>query len=439
MARSRASLGLVALALVVGATTALGPGGDRALAQQVLPCDFGSNGDYSGSYAKVSKPGPHEIGEQQIVELESKRDGVTIQMGLIRPEVPVGTKMPVIVGASPYYHPLQNMDLRACRPFLTENYVAHGYAVALLAIRGTADSGGCMNLMGPDERADLDQAVTWLGRQPWSNGSVGMVGLSYDGATQWEVASFGNRYLKTIVPVSGVPDVFELMYGGGRVDWRGPGALNGIYYLESAGFYAPGRSPEHTAEVTACPEYATGMAASMHSGATGEPDPFGYWAGRRYRDEIVKRYRGSIYLVQGLQDWNVNPGQQFPWIWEFERRGVYVKYLLGQWGHAWPYSNGNRMDWADILLRWLDRWLKDDEGAALGPRVQVQDAAGRWRNASRWPAGDEVTFHLNPDGDLSRQPARATATELVATDPFHTQGGCENNMPTENLACAPGT
>ncbi|MGH2735961.1 MAG: CocE/NonD family hydrolase C-terminal non-catalytic domain-containing protein, partial [Actinomycetota bacterium] len=92
-----------------------------------------------------------------------------------------------------------------------------------------------------------------------------------------------------------------------------------------------------------------------------------------------------------------------------------------------------------ILLRWFDRWLKDDEGAPLGPRVQVQDDTGRWRNASRWPAGDEVTFHLNPDGDLSRKPTRATATELVATDPFHTQGGYENNMPTENLACAPGT
>lgn len=428
---------VLAAALFAGALTVVP--GQVGRAQQLLPCDFGSQGDYSGSYAKVSKEGPYEIAEQEIVELESEVDGATIQMGVIRPVVPPGTHVPVIVDASPYYHPLQVMDLRACRPFLTENYVSHGYAVALVAIRGTADSGGCMNMMGPEERADLDQAITHLGTRPWSNGAVGMIGLSYDGATQWEVASFGNPYLKTIVPLSGVPDLFELLYGGGRVDWRGPVVLNGIYYAESVGFYAPGRSPQHTAEVTACPEYAEGTSASTYSGITGELDPHGYWAARRYRDEIVKNYRGSVYLVQGLQDWNVNPGQQFPWIWELEKRGVHVKYLLGQWGHSWPYGGGNRMDWADDLLRWFDRWLKGDESAPLGPKVEVQDNAGEWRRAAQWPSGRKVTFFLDPDNALSRRSAGETQQETVGPDPFHMQGGIENNMTTENLACVPGT
>ncbi|HWL65024.1 MAG TPA: CocE/NonD family hydrolase, partial [Actinomycetota bacterium] len=75
----------------------------------------------------------------------------------------------MIVQASSFFHPLQTMDLRACEPFLTENFIPHGYAVAFLAIRGTADSGGCMNLMGSGERADIDQAITWLGDQGWSN------------------------------------------------------------------------------------------------------------------------------------------------------------------------------------------------------------------------------------------------------------------------------
>ena len=146
---------------------------------------------------------------------------------MVRPEVPAGVKVPVIVDASVYFHPLQTLDFRACRPFLTENYVPQGYAVALIAVRGTADRGGCMNLMGSGERFDLDQAITWLGTQPWSTGSVGMIGKSYDGATQWMVAPFGNKYLKTIVPVSGVPDLYELMHGGRHVDWRGPGILEG--------------------------------------------------------------------------------------------------------------------------------------------------------------------------------------------------------------------
>ncbi|MGH2756847.1 MAG: CocE/NonD family hydrolase, partial [Actinomycetota bacterium] len=391
-------------------------------AQQMLPCDFGSSGDYSGDYAKVSEKGQYKIGEQKVVEIASKVDGVTIQMGIIRPKVPRGTKVPVIVQSSPYFHPLQTMDLRACEPFLTENYIEHGYAVAFLPVRGTADSGGCMNLMGPGERADIDQAITWLGTRKWSNGSVGMIGLSYDGATQWEAASFGNPHLKTIVPISGVPDVYELLFGGGRVDWRGPAILNDIYYLESVGFYAPGRSPQHTVEVTACPEYATGTAASIYSGTVGGLDPFGYWKERRYRDEIVKRYRGSIYLIQGLQDWNVNPGQQFPWIWELERRGLYVKYMLGQWGHARPDSNGDRMDWADILLDWFDRWLKGRD-VDLGPRVEVQDNTDKWRTAATWPGGRATTLFFDPEGALSTTSAKETASEMVGADPFHMQWG----------------
>jgi predicted acyl esterase len=360
-------------------------------------------------------------------------------MAVIRPKVPADAKVPVIVQASVYFHALQTMDMRACEPFLTENYIQHGYAVAFLAVRGTADSGGCMNLMGPEERGDIDQAITWLGRADWSNGSVGMVGLSYDGATQWEAASFRNPYLKTIVPISGVPDIYELLYGRGRIDWRGPAVLNDIYYAESAVFYAPGRSPQHTAEVLACPEYATGNAASLYSSTVGGVDPFGYWAERRYRKAIGKRYDGSVFLVQGLQDWNVNPGQQFPWVWKLDRNGLDVKYMLGQWGHAWPHSGGDRMDWADILKAWFDRYLKDDRSARFGPRVQVQDDTGKWRNASRWPDGRSLRFFLNPEHALEQERSKETASETIATDPFHMQGGYTTSAPQENAACAPST
>lgn len=418
------------ITMILGTIPFVSPG---ALAQQMTPCDFQSQGDYSGSYAKVSNKGPYEIAEQEIVTIESDIDGAAIQIGLVRPVVADGTKVPVIAAPSVYYHPLQSMDLRACRPFFTENFVPHGYAIAFLPVRGTADSGGCMEMMGPKERGDIDQAITWLAKQPWSTGSIGMIGKSYDGAAQWEAAAFGNPHLKTIVPVSGVPDLFELLYGDGIVDWRGPAVLNGIYYLESIGFYAPGRSPEHTVEVTACPTYAEGTAASLYSGATGELDPLGYWAERRYIDDILENYRGSVYLVQGMQDWNVNPAQQFPWIWDLEKKGVYVKYLLGQWGHSWPYDGGSRRDWADVLLNWWDRWLKDDKKADLGPRVQVEDHTGLWRDAKAWPRGKNVTFQLNPGHAMSEAISSEGATEMVGVDPFHTQLGYDSSMPPDGM------
>lgn len=402
-----------------------------AVGQQIEPCDLGAMGDYSG-YTPVSEPGPYAIGEQEIVTLDSELDGATIQMGIIRPVVPAGVTVPVIATAGPYYHALQTLDLRACVTFLTENYVPHGYAVAVIAVRGTGDSGGCMNLMGPGERADLNQAITWLGTQPWSSGSVGMTGLSYDGATQWEAASFGNPYLKTIVPVEGVPDLFELMYRRGTIDWRGPAVLNGIYYAQSIASYAPGRSPQHTLEVVACPEYVTGLAAGAFSALTGQLDPYGFWAERRYRDAILDNYRGSVYIAQGLQDWNVDPGLQYPWIWELEARGVTVKHVLGQWGHTWPYNAG-RDDWADVLLAWFDRWLKGDLTVDTGPKYEIEDADGRWRAADAWPDGAPVRFWLNEAKQLSETPSAEGAAGGLFIDPFHTQLGYYTDMPPAPL------
>jgi predicted acyl esterase len=416
--------------LAVSATAVTGP---PAGAQQATPC-AGS----TGSFSKVTRPPVYEPGPPEIVELRSSLDGVTIQFGLIRPRVPDGLRVPVVVNASPYYHPLGSMNWWTCSSVrrIAENFVPQGYAVVALPIRGTSDSGGCMNMFGPGERADLDQVVTWLGTQPWSNGSVAMGGLSYDGSTPWMVAATGNPHLKTIYPAEGVPNIFNLLFGGGTTDWRGPAILNDIYYAQSAAFYLPGRSPQHTAEVFACPEYATGTAASIYSGLTGELDPLGYWAARDYLDKIEANYRGSVFMLQGLQDWNVNPGQQYPWINELEKKGVYVKHLLGQWGHSWPDTGPTatrRADFADMLLTWFDFWLKCDDVRVgpplqcgespvdLGPRVLVQDNQMGWREEAAWPPAEPSSaLFLAPDGRLVDQPSQTSGSATLAPDPDHT-------------------
>jgi predicted acyl esterase len=395
-----------------------------ANAQQVTPCD-GETDPYS-----TVAPGPYRELPPKVVYLKSHHGGVSIQLGILRPKVPAGMKVPVIVDASPYFHPLQSMDWPRCpRIKHLAQYVSHGFAVAALPVRGTGDSGGCMNFMGPGERADLNQAVTWLGRRSWSNGAVGMTGRSYDGSTPWEVAAMGNPHLKTIVPSEGVNNLFDLLFGGGTPDWRGPNIINTIYYLESGVFYAPGRRPQNTEGVWACPEYAVGNLASDYSAQTGELDPFGYWKARDYRGKVERSYKGSIFLLQGLQDWNVNPGLQFPWVNELDRSGLYVKYLLGQWNHAWPDDGPpktRRTDFARILLNWFDYWLKGDHSAPLGPKVQVQDDRMQWRDASRWPPrGDEVTLWLTPGGRLSKTEPGGSGSVTVAADPAHTEDPAE--------------
>ena len=141
-------------------------------------------------------------------------------------------RVPVIADVGPYY---DDGDVSAVTPadrlgrFLIENYVPHGYAVAQVSVFGTGESNHCMDLMGTDEQRGIDAAVTWLGSQPWSNGRVGIIGKSYDGSTPWQAATFGNPYLATIVPMSGLIGVHELMWRNGSMEARGMIMHNGVY------------------------------------------------------------------------------------------------------------------------------------------------------------------------------------------------------------------
>jgi predicted acyl esterase len=305
--------------------------------------------------------------------------------------------------------------------------------VAAVSVRGTGDSGGCMDLMGVKEIADLDQAVTWLGQQEWSNGNVGMIGLSYDGSTPWSVAATGNPHLKTIVPISGVPDVYGLMFRNGSAEERGPFLLNALYYAFFLRVYIPGGAEvpvyaiENTAEGAVCPESWVGLGAAAYSGATGARDPTGWWAERNRKPQVDENYQGSILSVQGMQDWNVDPHMVVPWVDELNRTGIPTKQLLGQWGHAYPDSYCSnvahslnptcRWDWAEILLHWFDRWLYENPTIDTGPAVQVQDNQYRWRNEETYPPRDADWTHYNlaPNERLKLDAADYGEVLLTAT------------------------
>ena len=140
--------------------------------------------------------------------------------------------VPVIAEIGPYY---DDGDVDALTPadrlgkMLIQNYVPHGYGVAQVSVFGTGESNHCMDLMGTDEQRGIDAAVTWLGTQSWSNGKVGIIGKSYDGSTPWQAATFGNPYLATIVPMSGLIGVHELMWRNGSMEARGMIMHNGVY------------------------------------------------------------------------------------------------------------------------------------------------------------------------------------------------------------------
>src|SRR3712207_9045534 len=83
-------------------------------------------------------------------------------------------------------------------------------------LRGTGFSGGCIDYLGPRDGADLKHVIEWLGRQPWSNGRVGLTGVSYVGSTPILAAAQKPHALKTIVPIARWPPVYDSPFQDGR-------------------------------------------------------------------------------------------------------------------------------------------------------------------------------------------------------------------------------
>ncbi len=361
------------------------PGAEEAVPQGTY--------DFTGPYSRVLVQGALDILPPVRIDVPSELDGANIEMALWLPDG--DGPFPVMLFSSPYFYAPQAGGRTVDQPGgavqnLIEQLVPHGYAFATHAVRGTAGSDGCNDLMGPQETADIDQAVTWLGTQEWSNGNVAMTGVSYDGSTPWGVASLGNPHLKTIIPISGVPDMHGLMYRNGSSEMRGPALLNALYI-------AGGVSSADRTDIPGrliCPDAYQGLALSGVAATTGY-DPTGWWQERNRKAGVEANYEGSVFSVQGLQDWNVDPSQVVPWVDELEKQGIKTKQLLGQWGHAWPDGIGNdgvraemyRADHNEILLRWLESELKG-LNVSTGPAVQVMDDLGRWRNEAHFPPRD---------------------------------------------------
>ena len=371
------------------------------------------------------------------------------------PDVIEECKVPVIAEIGPYYN---DGDVDALTPanrlgrFLIENYVPHGYAVAQVSVFGTGNSNHCMDLMGTDEQRGIDAAVTWLGSQDWSNGKVGIIGKSYDGSTPWQAATFGNEYLATIVPMSGLIGVHELMWRNGSMEARGMIMHNGVY----GSFGVDGDADDVQ---NACEGYFEGYVNGPAAYLSGGMVDFAgntYWTERSFLDRVLSNYNGSVYIIQGMQDWNVDPHMAFPIHQQVADAGIEIKTLAGQWAHDYPdrveghssqgagrgqeaYPYTLRWDWADEMLYWFDWYLKG-EGRAPTLGVEMQDNRGGWRFESTWPSED--TTYLEVDvGDLGPTDAMVGPGYGPITFSY---GPFENDtyiagMPTLHLSATPHT
>ena len=97
-----------------------------------------------------------------------------------------------------------------------EKWVPNGYACVRVDSRGAGRSPGMLDVWSPRETLDLYQCVEWAGTQAWSNGKVGINGISYYAMNQWTVGALKPPHLAAMCIWEGSSDYYrELCRHGG--------------------------------------------------------------------------------------------------------------------------------------------------------------------------------------------------------------------------------
>jgi predicted acyl esterase len=97
-----------------------------------------------------------------------------------------------------------------------EKWVPHDYAVVRVDSRGAGRSEGFMDCFSAREIRDYHDAIEWAAAQPWCNGKIGLLGISYYAITQWRVAALNPPHLAAICPWEGANSWYrDAAYHGG--------------------------------------------------------------------------------------------------------------------------------------------------------------------------------------------------------------------------------
>src|SRR5215211_1362453 len=102
-----------------------------------------------------------------------------------------------------------------------EKWVPDGYVCVRVDSRGAGRSPGVIDIWSLREAQDLAQCVDWAGVQPWSNGKVGLNGISYYAENQWQCAALQPKHLAAICLWEGAADFYRDMAHHGGIFCNG--------------------------------------------------------------------------------------------------------------------------------------------------------------------------------------------------------------------------
>ncbi|WP_149823639.1 Xaa-Pro dipeptidyl-peptidase [Streptomyces tailanensis] len=341
--------------------------------------------------------------------LDGDSDGRTdrVAVDIVRPSEPDrrGSKIPVIMDASPYYSccgrgnegQRKTYDANGNvvqMPLFYDNYfVPRGYAFVAVDLAGTNRSDGCVDVGGRSDIQSAKAVVDWLGgrgeayttrtgstkaKAGWTNGRTGMIGKSYDGTIAGGVAATGVEGLETIVPIGAISSWYD------------------YYFAKGAPLYNSG--PDWLSDYVESPDARTKCATVQQELVDGAPrtgDWTSLWTERDYVKD-VRKIDASVFVIHGQQDLNVRPKHFGQWWDTLAKHGVERKIWLSQVGHVDPFDF-RRAEWVDTLHRWFDHELLGyDNGIDDEPMADIERHPDQWETAKVWPPRGTKATTLRP-------------------------------------------
>ena len=300
-----------------------------------------------------------------------------------------------------------------------EKWVPDGYAIVRVDSRGAGRSPGHLDVWSPREAKDLHDCVEWSGTQPWSNGKVGINGISYYAMNQWHVAPLRPPHLAALCIWEGSSDYYrELCRHGGILcdfldDWSRRQVTSVQYGVGTRGPKSP-----ITGELAAGPETLPEQKL-----ANNRADVAGEALRRRLVDDYYRARTPRFEQIDVPMLSAANWGGQ-----GLHPRGNFEGYLAAGSSQKWLevhgdthfshfYSNYG----AGLQRRFFGHFLKgEDTGWDKQPKValNIRRPGEKFtlRAENEWPLARTqwTEFYLQPDDrSLSReQPKTATTVSL---------------------------
>jgi len=369
----------------------------------------------SGLYSlAIEAPSPTNYSVRMESTWIPMQDGVRLAATLYMPDgAKPGERFPAILE----YHPYRKDDATAARDYPLYTYFARrGYVCARVDIRGFGNSEGVPTDREYSEREQLDglQIIHWLATQSWSNGNVGMMGISWSGFNSMQMAMRNPPELKAIIAVDATAELFHddvhYMDGMAHVD-----------EFELNMDMAPGMtgSPDYTLDEKVlgprfdAPPWSLMYLKHQHDG------PF--W---RSPVRPLSEIKIPSFLIGGFQDGYRDSVPDM--LMQSKAR---IKAIIGPWNHSFPHDAdfGPRIEWRAEAVRWWDYWLKGrDTGVLQDPRLVVymqhyhppdpnlESVPGEWRIEDSWPPPEakNATLFLQDNHTLADSPGQKTAHQL---------------------------